>query len=302
MGKHNMQYQIFQAIDRAYSPGFRRHSAVDYHGDRVASFADKNGLKDTGKDFAKWCKSVGVKWLVDVRPEHVTAYLDGKAATCSTATLKAYRSRLDKIGKLASNYVGRDISSNYHGEMPQRQTASKYDSKVRTMAMTRADYDKAVSTMRQSDSKVALGICAAFGLRADEVAHLRSRDIGTDSLTVEQGKGGRDRTIKAETAEQKQELHRLQTLATGKRGDEHLLHVRSGSINKTLSRAMERVGIDKYKEHKTGVHAVRKMYATERYNSLRAQGYNHREAWGHVSETLGHGQDREDLFRVYVKN
>lgn len=301
MGKHNLQYQIFQSIDLAYSPGFRRHSAVDYHGDRVVSFADKNALKDTGKDFAKWCKGVGVSRLVDVRPEHVNAYLQGKAATCSTATLKAYRSRLDKIGKLASNYVGRDIAANYRGELPQRQTASKYDGKVRTVAMTRTDYDKAVSTMRQSDSKVALGICAAFGLRADEVAHLRCRDVGADFLTVEQGKGGRDRTIKAETAEQKQELQRLQTLATGKRGDEHLLHVRSGSINKTLSRAMERVGITRYKDCKTGVHAVRKMYATERYTALRAQGYNHKESWGQVSETLGHGRDREDLFRVYVK-
>ena len=56
-----------------------------------------------------------------------------------------------------------------------------------------------------------------------------------------------------------------------------------------------------YKEAKTGVHAIRKMYATEAYLERINSGMGKEEAWGEVSEILGHGKDRMDLFRVYVK-
>ena len=55
------------------------------------------------------------------------------------------------------------------------------------------------------------------------------------------------------------------------------------------------------KEAKTGVHAIRKMYATEAYLERINSGMGKEEAWGEVSEILGHGKDRMDLLEYMLR-
>ena len=96
-------------------------------------------------------------------------------------------------------------------------------------------------------------------------------------------------------------MGRLSELIMALRPEEKLVPVRANSLNQYLARQCFRLGITGYKEAKTGIHAIRKMYATEAYLARLNSGMRKEEAWGEVSGILGHGKDRMDLFKVYVK-
>ena len=63
---------------------------------------------------------------------------------------------------------------------------------------------------------------------------------------------------------------------------------------------MRAAGLGEFIEHKTNVHAIRKMVAQERYDELKELGYSNKDAWEEVSDYLGHGEDRWDLYKAYI--
>lgn len=294
----NMKYQLFQAIDNAFSPGYKRYTADDYHGERIVSYADRKALRDTASDFAKFCKAEGIKKASKIKAETVSKWLQQKADEgCSESTIKTYMSRMAKLGLVVREKYG--VNVDYRGEMPKLK--EKSDEKLRTVAMSRDDLSKALDTMRpMSKSRIAIELSAAFGLRVSETVKIKAEhvDMQKGVLHIVGAKGGRNRDLWIRTDAQKQALEKA--LRLDKHVGGYLLAVKAGSVNKALSRALEKLGITKYNDHKTGLHSIRKMYATERYNELRNRGMTHKTAWGTVSEELGHGRDRQDLFAVYV--
>lgn len=301
MGKRpSVQYQLCQVIDSSFCPGASRHKDVDYHGQRIVSYADRDALRDTAFDFGKFCRANGIKWIKDITPEVANKWIEQKANSgCKLSTLKAYASRLDKLGRLTHDVLGYDVNFKADKDkLKERQTA---DEKIRTVKMERDDLNRALDGMKgKSQSKIAIQLSAAFGLRVSETVKIKAEHIDMQKgiLHIIGAKGGRDRDIMIRTDAQRDVLKELLSRDKGK--GEYLLTVKADSVNKALSRAFEKLDITTYKDHKTGLHSIRKLYATERYNELRDRGMSHKTAWGHVSEELGHGRDREDLFKVYV--
>ena len=175
--------------------------------------------------------------------------------------------------------------------------------------MAPGDFKLAMTKGRDCESKQALNVCYNFGLRSREVVGIRFQDIKENSLYVKDGKGGRHRELVADTPQKKACLEQLREYArnkgmtaNGQDSNERVFKVKADSVNNYLNTTLRRAGITKYNEQKTGIHAIRKAFATSEYQRFRAEGLSHREAWGNVSEELGHGRDRNELFQVYVGN
>ena len=292
---HSMKHQMLNAIEQSFRPGESKRTADEIkRSETVYSFQYRENLRDIASDFSKFMKDnyKDVKLLKDIAPVHVEAYLKEKDKTVSSATLTAYKSGLEKIGKCASNvYRTRiNLKSDY-------QAAPK--EKIRDIAMKQEDYKALMKATesRPCQSRLAVELARVFGLRVCEVVKITPRDIKGNVLHIHESKGGRSRDLKIKTEEQRAVIEKLNQLETSK--SKPYIQVKEDSVNKWLGDNLKKIGITVYNEAKTGVHAVRKMYAEERYQENREKGMDHKKAWGEVSVELGHSEDRESLFRTY---
>ena len=300
----NLKHQFFQAIDNAIAFGESKHSAKQNGIDtdkKIYSYSACNSMRDTAKDFANYLKREypEVKKTYQINQGHIKNYLESKIPTCSQKTLEQYSSRLDKLGKLCGERY--KFEMNWKVKAPQKMHQS---SEGRTLKMDTYVLHQIYTEGSPSQSKTALKLSEAFGLRVSECVHIRPCDINrfNHTLFINESKGGRSRTLDITTPKQIEAIRELKEWEekNDRAPSESILTVKAGSVNHFLQDRLERKGITEYKEHKTGVHSIRKLYATDRYNELRQSGIKHTEAWGIVSVELGHSANRLDLFQTYV--
>lgn len=303
----NIKYQLFQAIDRGFKPGRSKHSEMDKHHDIVYSYSDRNALRDTASDFAKYLKTQHVRKLIDITPENCSDFLKSKEGKISDHTMKVYKSRLIKLGKLSSNYTNHRCD--FRAELPKNNIKKSDKEKIRTLAMKDTDLKKALSYINpKSEAHIALRLSRSFGLRVSETTHIRPCDIRLKDgrLFIHRSKGGRSRVLFCHTTDQFQVLSELKAYGENKgiKAQKPILTIKNDSVNRALQRALDKVyGKDKnpYRDHATGVHSIRKRYATERYHELRLHmRLSQKQAFGIVSKELGHSANRTDLFEVYI--
>lgn len=300
MGR-NLKYQFLHAINKNFSEGMDKHSIKadgKMNGTRIFSYADRKNLIDTASNFSNFMKNTHpeVKQVKDIKSEHIQNFLNSKSATCSTATLKQYESKFNKLEKVVNNTY--NCNANYGGfSTPNGANATK----IRNSAMSKADFKRLESSFSNSNSsaKIAIQLTARAGLRVSECTKLQGRDINLQKGTIHvaDGKGGRDRDV-----QMRPEDKQFWTDLKASVGDmERICPVKEDSINKAIQREMEKIELkDKYED--TSIHCIRKMYAQEQYDRYRDQGMEIREALGAVSVDLGHSEDRIELMREYVLN
>ena len=301
---NNLQYQFKAAVDYGFKEGIDKHAVKAELGkgkiDKVYSYKARKSLIQTGAQFANYLKInyPQIKYIKDIRSEHAEAFLkDSICRGCSNNTVLQYKARLDKLALLAAKKYRTSVHYMEHVKINLNENTKK----VRDKAFSRADYDTIMTYTKDSKSysRVGLELAGMTGARAEEITNIRAKDINLDQkiIHIHNGKGKRSRDIPI----QNKDIRRLTELILALRPEEKLAPVRANSLNQYLARQCFRLGITEYKEAKTGVHAIRKMYATEAYLERINSGMGKEEAWGEVSEILGHGKDRMDLFRVYVK-
>lgn len=317
MANHSLRSQIDHAIHSNFRPGMSKHSfksenGKDY-GATIFSHSELKGLKDLSKNLSGFIKEnyPEIKKVVDIKQEHLDAFMKSKTADCRQTTLKTYAVNLEKIGKCCNEKYNIPLKDWKVDKEVYTIDKSSYkdnqDARMRTLAMAPGDFKLAMTKGRDCESKQALNVCYNFGLRSREVVGIRFQDIKENSLYVKDGKGGRHREMVADTPQKRACLEQLREYAqtkgmtaNGQDSNERVFKVRADSVNNYLNTTLRRAGITKYNEQKTGIHAIRKAFATSEYQRFRAEGLSHREAWGNVSEELGHGRDRNELFQVYV--
>ena len=319
MARHSLESQINHAISKNFKRGMSKHSykrenGRDY-GAIIFSDSEKKGLIDLSKNLSGFIKKnyPNIKKVIDIRQEHLDAFLKSKTANCRQTTLNTYAVNIEKIGKCC-NSVYKIPLKKWKAEkevytIDKSSLKGNQDARLRTLVMKTEDFNLAMSKGQMCESKQALYVCYNFGLRAREVVGIRLQDIKENSLYIKNGKGGRHRELIADTPQKKACLENLREYtknrgitAKGKDKTERIFKVKADSVNNYLNTTLRRAGITKYNSQKTGIHAIRKAFATSEYQRYRAEGLNHRKAWGNVSEELGHGRDRNELFQVYVGN
>lgn len=300
---NNLQYQFKAAVEYGFKERMDKHSIKAELGnnksDKVFSYKARKSLIQTGAQFAKYIKQnyPNVKYIKDILPEHAEGFLkDSIVRGCSNDTVRQYMARMGKLAILAEKKYHVEVA--YMNGIKVLLDLSK--GKVRDKTFSREEFDLIMEHSKNSKSysRIGLKIAEITGARAEEITNIRIKDIDIENaiIHIHNGKGKRSRDIPIK----KKYIEYVVKLVTGRNQEQKILPIRPNSLNQYLARQCEYLGIRQYKESKTGIHAIRKMYATEAYNERRRSGMSHQEAWGEVSTILGHGRDRIDLFNVYV--
>lgn len=300
MGR-NIQYQFQASIENSFKPGMDKKAIKEDQGrgksDKIFSYANRKDMVQTAANFAHWLKAnhAELRLASEVKTEHVNAYLQDKleSGKCTAATVGQYGIRLEKLQECINNNF-KSANVDWKVERLSDKTVQ-----YRNIAFERKDLDKVLSGKDNCASKIGVELAARFGLRADEPCRMHGRDINLKSNELHVvGKGGRERDLKIE----EKDRDFMEKLKENLKDNDRVCPVQSDSINRYIGRACEKAGITVYKDHKTGVHAIRKMAAQERYDRLRNEGMTKEQALGDVNVWLGHSDNREDLSEVYVLN
>lgn len=300
MGR-NLKYQFLNAINSNFREGMDKHSLKAsrmMNNTRVFSYADRKNLIDVASNFSNFMKQnhAEVKMVKDVRAEHIQGFLNSKSNNCSKKTLEQYATKFNKLQNIVNSTYG--TNANYKGFVVP---ATVKQTKIRNVAMTRQDFEKLQNGFVNSKSyaKEAIQLTAKLGLRVSECTKLQGRDINIEKgiVHVADGKGGRDRDIKIRD-EDKQYFSDLKSQYSDY---QRICPVQTNSINRAINRCMQSVGIaNSYQD--TSIHAIRKMYAQQQFDTYREQGMSINQALGSVSIDLGHSENRLELMKEYVLN
>lgn len=317
MGKKTIVQQMRYVLNSHEAFGQSKRAAKFSNPDekqlRIYAYSSKKNLTDFSKHLSSWMKSnhPEVKWVTDITSQHIAEFLEyGLSEKKWThATYNANVALASKMGLLIRNEYGRG-----HDWSEGIQRISEPE-KLRSVAMTREHMNKLLDSVWFSKSEGAWGmrLAEAFGLRASESVKLTLNDIDKTADTVHvRGKGGRDRYIPVLTSHQREVLADFERYAAEKGVSEaqRVLDCKPPAVEAYIRRTLEKANISVYKEHNTGVHAIRKLWAQERYIAVcEASGVSpmndtgwiyHAKEWDEVAAELGHGRDRTELFKAYV--
>jgi integrase len=117
-------------------------------------------------------------------------------------------------------------------------------------------------------------------------------------LHIHRSKGGRSRDMPIA----KELIPFLKEIKTQFDENQRICPLKNDSVNKFVCRVFEFHRITDYKDAKTSVHAIRKLWAQKLYDKLRHEGKTIKQACEEVSVQLGHGKDRKDVFNRYISN
>ena len=308
----SLKHQFLTAIDRNFnenggdkhSAKGGQHSGTEETMGRVWSYAERKGLIDVSTQLAVFCKeNFGTKQIKDISANNVQDFLKSKSEDCNNNTLKNYTSRLNKIEVLV-NKTFSSANLDWRGEIVAPASAVSTQEKLRDVWMSREDFNKILDYGKDAKSAAPIGIELAgiAGLRSAELEKLQLRDLDfkNNIIHVIESKGGKSRDIEIK----EEDMHRIKEIVQEKgltNYTDKIVGIKAESINAWLNRACKNLDLAKYTEGKTGIHSIRKMVATEKYEELRQQGYNKKESVDKVSNFLGHGHNRNDIAQIYIK-
>lgn len=299
----NLKYQMKNAIDQNFRERMDKDSIKNekqMDDTRIFSWSDRNNLIDLSANFANFMQTNHneIREMKNVTTEHVQNFLNERSKTCTSETLKQYASKFNKIERLI-NKTYSTANVNFHTE----KMVTFGNERTRDIAMTREHYSQLMNHVQGSRSQgvLALDLAGRFGLRVSEIPNIKGMDIRTAGdaivLHIHESKGNRSRDLDVTKPEDRDFLiNRKQECGDNQR----LVSIKEDSINKFLQRNLNELHLTVYQERDTGVHAIRKMVAQERYDEERAKGHTQQEALDTVSNFLGHGNNRNDLMKKYV--
>ena len=310
----NLKYQFKYAIEQSCRMGADKHSMKNNKaengnkGSRTLSYSDRKNLIDVSSNFANWMRENNpeVKELKDINSNHVQEFLNQKAQTCTSATINQYQSKFAKLEKVVNDTYTKANVSYTNTVTP---TSSNNTEKLRSKSMTDSDYNKlnnyATNNCRSDNCAKAIQLGYHAGLRVSEISKLQKRDIKINSdssatVHIANSKGARDRDIHITNKDSVQALTQIRDSVVNPY--DRVVPIQSESINRAINRAMDRCNMQEYKAHKTSVHSLRKSFAQREYDKYKDEGLEPKQAWDRVSEELGHGKNRDDLYKAYIEN
>ena len=321
MGKGKVQslrHQGKSAVYGCFKPGMSKHSdmiATKSGGrfleltHKIYSFKNRNALLNIvnqGMPFIKE-RYPHIRFVRDIPVGAWSEFLESKEATCSTATINGYATRIRKLARCISHHFNCSVDWTKGLTVPTSEITPD-GRRLRDKQIELEDYLScmAYATRPGTSSKapIAWELSARFGPRVSGASKATVSDVylgdegmfGLGQLHVNE-KGGRDRMIDVRTLEDREFL---ENLVRGKTPDTLLVGITAGAVNKALNRTMEALGMkDKYPE--TRVHGLRKLYAQRCWDDNRRNGMSYKDNVAYVNLQLGHSATRDTkVLRVYV--
>ncbi|MBA2864394.1 tyrosine-type recombinase/integrase [Methanococcus maripaludis] len=292
----------FAIVDSSFKEHLDKHSlkkdAENDNSWRVYSYSEKNNLMDLSANFCKFLNEnhVEIMQLKDITEVHVQEFLNFKADTCTAETLYNYRARFRKIANCV-NHAFNSCSLNFSNIVIPQSLVGK---SKRNLMMTEEHAELLLNYCKHSNSRAAIGVKFAlmFGLRVSEITKIMGKDIDLKNLKlhIHKSKGGRSRDISIA----KELVPYLKEIKKEFNENQRICPLKNDSVNRFVFRTFKFHGINDYKDAKTSIHAIRKLWAQKLYDKLRNEGKTIKEACEEVSVQLGHGKDRKDVFNRYI--
>lgn len=318
MGKKNLKAQLNYAIQSCFKGnseqnggfGASKHSdmATGQKNGKIYSWSTYHSRVDVACQLASFVKTnyPDIKNANQLTPEVAEAFILSKSGTCTTETLDCYRSNLASLGE----NINRTFKSAKVDLSVQKVAGTTANAESRCKAMTSSDISALKDSYRPgSTGHTAVTLAEATGCRACELVRLQGKSIEIQSSSsatvfVKGGKGNRDRTIKVTDPAS---VSALSSIKAAVADDQRILNCKSGSIQKSINRHMQKLTNSEGKTLKseyqnTGFHAIRKNFAQKEYNRYR-ETHTRQESLDYVSAQLGHGEGRDlATLQRYIAN
>ena len=304
--KDNLNYCISQNTCFGTSKKNDKNNNLNTNHEKIYSLEDAKGLRDTAKNLSNYLEKFHpeITKVKDLNKELVQEWIDYRSKNWSNRTKQTHKSHIEKINRLVNKTFKSCKKLDFSKDLNYNIVEHKKEHKVRDVAMTREDLNLLKKSFEDSRSQVALAleISSALGLRAREVVNFKSSYIDIENKIVdlprEAGltKGARARTIVI----QDKYINLFELILKYYPSDNKIFSISEDSYNKTLRRHLKELGLDeKYKD--TTNHAIRKLWATELYKDYISKGYpDDITTFDYVSSQLGHGINRQDLYKTYI--
>ena len=246
-----------------------------------------------------------VRHLSQIRPEHITEYYRDRGAQWSQSTCQEYESQFRKLAVMA-NAAYPDCHLDLSEVHFKREMPDPGQDSGRGRAMSEEDYQALDSAMFHSQSRARFipRIARSIGARLEEACSIKAEHIVLKSprgpyVALRNCKNGRNRDVPIRDRDLPF-WQKLKTFLERSGWPNACGGIACSSVSKAIRRALKKLGLSE-KYSKTGIHAIRKLYARERYREELLKGEESRKAWSAVQQELGHGPGyRTKLFRVYI--
>lgn len=289
----NLKQQFIGSVDKNFCPGADKHNykKQGYATIKIFSYSYRKGLINFGCNLANFLKNeYNIKFLKEIKEEHIKGFFKAKGEISTVRTLRQYKSYLMVFDKL--------ITQTYHIKLhfDKMDISIAKGEKLRDATMIEKILDEIIEENKLGDSESVLGlrICKLFGLRAEEVVYLKAKDFNLDKMVLEvhKAKNNRYREVKIDS-EQKYNL--AQEIRMKFDDFDRLVNIQADSLNKFLYRKILNKNIVEYKNHKTGIHSIRKMVAQREHKKNLENGKTEKESLQEISELLGHNKNRNKI-------
>ncbi len=300
----NITFQLTSAINAGFKEGTDKHSYRQQNSTwgkpsgKVFSYSSRKELIQTANNFGKYLKSncPEVKYAYQITSQNVENWLKTKLGN-QQSTVNQYASRMRKIEALCKMQY-KTLDNNWNVKTPR----CEFQSKLRDV-VCKQEHLKEVMDLtkdRECHSRGAVQFSMRFAARVEESSSIKVSEIDLRNKVIHMHstKGGRARDLPIKD----RDVEFLEEKMKGLERNERLFPVKPDSINKWLHDNMLKAGHKEYSEAKTGIHAIRKMVAQERYDECRNSGMTKEQSLGYVNEYLGHSYYRTSLNEVYINN
>jgi len=300
----NITYQLTSAINAGFKEGLDKHSYRQQHctwgkpSGKVFSYASRKELIQTATNFGKWLQKENpeIKYVYQISSQHVQEWLQTKVSN-QQSTVDQYASRMRQIETLC-----REKFKTMDRQWDVKAPRSEYQEKLRDIVFKREHLETLMEYTKEKEccSRDVIEFASRFGARSEEIVTLKAReiDLKNNVIRLSTTKGGRARELPIK--ENDREF--LKECLKGVGPTDRVFPIAKDTPNKWLHSNMLKIGVTEYASAKTGIHAIRKMVAQERYDECREQGLTKEQALGYVNEYLGHAYDRVSLNDTYIAN
>lgn len=302
MGKEKLFYQFYKAIEPCVCLGVDKHSYKKRHCEKVKifSFEDRRNIIKVTSLLCDYLEEFypEVVYIKDIKCKHIQDFFIEKSNYCTKSTLRNYNYCIRKLEKMVKQELLLSINYTSNVKIPNGVVKS-----LREIKMEDKDLKIILDECNRSKSKSVNGIRLAvhFGLRVSEVCKIKGKDIRIDKgiIHIHDSKGKRCRDIKIETDDQKELCEYIKAVVSA---EDRICPLREDVVNTTIKRMLIKNKISRYQESKTGIHSIRKAYATKDFQNNLEKYDDESKAWDNTSKKLGHNSGRDSLKNVYVKN
>lgn len=305
MGRASLKKQFQFAIDSCFAPGADKHSYKRQNNNskiKIFSYETLRYYYKMSAQFAQYVKynNPEIKYIREITATDLQEYINSKKDVWSNITMINAKSAFKILQAMCNQYYKKYNFNFIDGVKFKSNKAQK----IRDEWMDKEILERFITYRKEkgctSPALLGLEIAAAFGLRVSEVCTLKGKDINLrfSNLHIHQSKGKRSRDLPINTPKK---IILCEYIKANFKEEDRIVNVREDSVNQYLRRGLLAMNIKRFAKAKTGVHAIRKMVATQEYNRLLEKGLNNFQAETKVSQSLGHNKKRTEITNAYIQ-